>query len=198
VEVLREAHRTLPATVRVAVLVIEPRTHDPDAWVKLDAEAVAEAADWQSRPDLVSVAVLTGRVAGLGLRVALGCDLRVGTDDVVLAFAAPLGPAHLLGVDVARVHELSPARAAELLLLGADLDAATARSAGLLDVVTPVAVLDATLERLVARLLATDRDVVAETKALLRAARAGRAGIAAAQQAALQRLSSPDEADRAG
>ena len=43
------------------------------------------AIDWLSRPDVITVASVSGRVTGAGLDVALACDLRVVADDAQLA-----------------------------------------------------------------------------------------------------------------
>ncbi len=77
-----------------------------------------------------TVAVCVGNVVGAGAELAAGCDLRVGGDNLRLAWAGarlgvPVGPARLtplVGLAVAK----------DLVLTGRVVDAAEARALGLL------------------------------------------------------------------
>ena len=109
---------------------------------------------WLGRPDLITVAVITGRAAGAGLDVALACDLRVVADDAQLAPSGSVG-------GVARLGELMGySRALEFLVTGAeDLRAGRGgRSAWRISSVEPQ-MLDEAVADLVAAVLRTPREV---------------------------------------
>jgi enoyl-CoA hydratase/carnithine racemase len=139
--------------------------------------------------DLVSVAVVSGPARGPGLQLALSCDLRVLTEDAVLALPeASSGLVPGLGVTGTLVSLVGYATALDLCLTGRRLTAAEARATGVAQRVVPSAALDGAVDDLVAALLATPRAAAAETKALLRAAAGGRTGeTRAAERAALAR-----------
>jgi enoyl-CoA hydratase/carnithine racemase len=195
-EALAAARAELPGTVRVALLRIRGTAQDdvdPVAVARPDSDddaAVARwqrAFDWYSSPALVSVAAVDGDIAGELLRLALGADLRVLSEDARLVFGPP-GSAS--PPDQARLVTLAgAATAAELCLMGATLDASAARAAGLANLVVPSADLEREAQRWCARLAGTDRDAAAEVKALLLNAVSGPAGqYPGAERDALRRL----------
>jgi enoyl-CoA hydratase/carnithine racemase len=115
------------------------------------------------------VGAITGHAIGVGLIVALCCDLliasqdgRYGLTEVGLGFAYPPVTLDLLRAAV------TP-QAAQLLILGSELhDAATCHRLGVLDEIMP---LEAVLPRATAevkRRAAMPRDAYAATKAVLR------------------------------
>ena len=126
---------------------------------------------WFSRPDLVSIAVVQGHAIGAGFQLALACDLRVAAEGTVFAMAETT-----LGIvpDLTGTHPLVAAvglpRALEWCLTGRRVDAREALAAGLLNAVVPLQDLQAEGERLAAAVLASPRDAVIETKALLQGA----------------------------
>src|SRR3954449_12640953 len=109
---------------------------------------------------LPMIAVCVGNVVGAGAELAAGCDLRVGGDNLHLAWAGarlgvPVGPARLAPlVGLARAKELilparvldqaggggvRLARAKELILTARVLDQAAADALGLLAAAVPAA-----------------------------------------------------------
>ncbi len=126
------------------------------------------AFTWLSSPDLVSIAAVQGHAIGAGFQLALACDLRVAAEGTVFAMAeTSLG----LVPDLTGTHPLVAAvglpRAMEWCLTGRHVDAREAMSAGLLNAVVPAEELDTAAEALAAAVLASPRDAVIETKALL-------------------------------
>jgi enoyl-CoA hydratase len=86
---------------------------------------------------LPTIAVCVGNVVGAGAELAAGCDLRVGGDNLHLAWAGarlgvPVGPARLTPL-------VGVARAKELILTGRVLDQRAAGEVGLLAAAVPAA-----------------------------------------------------------
>lgn len=83
------------------------------------------------------IAVMEGDAIGRGLELALACDMRIASDDA--AFALPLddGAMPSLGGTQRLPRLIGSGRAAEMILLGERIDAATALSYGLVNAVTP-------------------------------------------------------------
>jgi enoyl-CoA hydratase/carnithine racemase len=102
-----------------------------------------------------TIAALTGRVTGLGLALALACDLRCAAANVRLEAVDPVRGALPGGGGLARLPRLiGPARAAEMALLGRVVRASTAQTWGLVTTVTPNAAVR-TVARGLARTIAT-------------------------------------------
>lgn len=142
------------------------RSDEADATGRI--AAWQRAFDWQSRPDLVSVAAVQGHAIGGGFQLALGADIRILADDAQLTMAEPtLGIVPDLGGTKRLVDLVGYSRAAEICLTGRRVGAEEALRIGLASAVVPLAELDAAVERTVSALLAVDRDAAAETKALL-------------------------------
>ena len=81
-----------------------------------------------------TIAVCVGNVVGAGAELAAGCDLRVGGDNLKLAWpgaklGVPVGPARLVPL-------VGLAKAKELILTGRVVDADEARALGLLATTT--------------------------------------------------------------
>ncbi|HVB26542.1 MAG TPA: enoyl-CoA hydratase/isomerase family protein, partial [Mycobacteriales bacterium] len=190
---LAEIGRTLPGTVRVVVL----RGAGPSFSAGLDramftadgipgavsfavvarmpdAEADAliagyqEAFSWWRRPDLLTVAAVQGHAVGAGFQLALACDLRVLADDAQFTMAEPaLGLVPDLGGTAILVELVGYPRALEICATGRRVPAVEAVAIGLAELVVPRAELDAAVDDLVEAVLATPRDALVETKALL-------------------------------
>ena len=84
-----------------------------------------------------TVAVCVGNCVGAGAEVAAGCDLRVGGDNLKLAWAGarhgvPVGPARLAPL-------IGVSRAKDWILTGRVIGAEEALAAGFLHAVTPAA-----------------------------------------------------------
>ncbi|ARF54717.1 enoyl-CoA hydratase/isomerase family protein [Streptomyces gilvosporeus] len=132
-----------------------------------------EAFTWWRRTDLVSIAAVQGHAIGAGFQLALACDLRVVAEDVQFAMReTSLG----LVPDLTGTHPLvglvGYARALEICATGRFVHAAEAERIGLANLVVPGGELDGAVADLASALLASPRDAVIETKALL----AGAAG----------------------
>ncbi|MEO9139417.1 MAG: enoyl-CoA hydratase/isomerase family protein [Jatrophihabitans sp.] len=185
----------LPGTVRVVVLRAEGRafsagldrallsTDHPDGIQRLPylprAEATGRIAiwqsafDWNSRPDLVSIAVVHGHAIGGGFQLALGTDIRIVAQDVQFCMAEPkLGIVPDLGGTKRLVDLVGYSRAVEICLTGRRIGAQEALRIGLASTVASAEDLEATVDGTVAAILSIDRDAAAETKALLLAAAA--------------------------
>jgi enoyl-CoA hydratase/carnithine racemase len=135
------------------------------------ADRIAEfqgAFTWLRRPSLVTVAAVHGHAIGAGFQLALGCDLRVLTDDAQLSMAeVTLGLVPDLGGTKRLAELVGYSRALEICVTGRRVPAAEAERIGLATVVVPGDQLDAAVADLVAAVLAADRGAVAEIKALL-------------------------------
>ena len=187
---LVRVRRTLPGTVRIVVLRGEGRAFSagldramfgqdaPGGVLELphlpQQEATAQIAEWQqafdwrSSPDLVSVAAVQGHAIGGGFQLVLGADLRIAAADAQFTMAeATLGLVPDLGGTKRLVDLVGYSRAADICLTGRRVGADEALRIGLVARVVPNEELDAAVDETVAALLAVNRDVAAEMKALL-------------------------------
>jgi enoyl-CoA hydratase/carnithine racemase len=181
---LAEAGRSLPGQVRVVVVRGEGRSfsagldrsqfgmlgelgRDPDV-----ADRIAgfqQAFTWLSAPDLVSIAGVQGHAIGAGFQLALACDLRIAEAGTVFSMKETS-----LGIvpDLTGTHPLVASvglpRALEWCVTGRMVTAEEAYAAGMLNAVTDD--LDKAVESLAEAVLASPRDAVIETKALLQGA----------------------------
>ena len=180
---LGEAGRALPGTVRVVVVRGEGLSFSAgldraqfallgelgrDTSVEERIEGYQRGFSWLGRPDLVSIAEVQGHAIGAGFQLVLACDLRVAAEGTVFSMKETS-----LGIvpDLTGTHPLVAAvglpRALEWCLTGRFVSADEALAAGLLNAVVPAAELGTTVEQLAAAVLASPRDAVIETKALL-------------------------------
>ena len=180
---LGEAGRSLPGTVRVVVVRGEGLSFSAgldrsqfallgelgrDTSVEDRIEGYQRGFSWLGRPDLVSIAEVQGHAIGAGFQLALACDLRVAAEGTVFSMKETS-----LGIvpDLTGTHPLVAAvglpRALEWCLTGRFVSADEAFAAGLLNAVVPADELGTTVEQLASAVLASPRDAVIETKALL-------------------------------
>lgn len=115
------------------------------------------------------VARIAGWCLGGGLELAMACDLRVASSTARFAM-----PEVRVGVPSVIHAALLPrivgwGRARWLMLTGATLDAATALSWGLIDIVAATDALDADLEKALEPILQCGPAVIRQQKTLLRA-----------------------------
>ncbi|WP_018635504.1 enoyl-CoA hydratase/isomerase family protein [Parafrankia elaeagni] len=184
---MEDCLRGLPGDVRIVLLHDLHQLHElHELHEHLDSGELGRwsrvARRLSERADLLSVALLAGRTSGLGLALALACDLRVMADDAALRLAdTRAGRVPVLGTASALVGAVGYANALWLCLTGEPVTAAEAARLGLVARVVPARELDAEADRLTAHLLAGPRDAVTETKALL-AGVAARSGPAAVRQ----------------
>jgi enoyl-CoA hydratase/carnithine racemase len=113
------------------------------------------------------VARLHGAVIGAGLELAAACDLRIAAQGTRFAM-----PEVRLGIPSVVEAALLPrllgsGRAAWLVLTGETIDARRAAEWGLVEEVCPPDALDATVSRVVAALLAGEREALRAQKQLL-------------------------------
>ncbi|MGF7237252.1 MAG: enoyl-CoA hydratase/isomerase family protein [Frankia sp.] len=192
---LRGIGRTLPGVVRLVVLrgtggafsidpALPPGGPPRDAGARArggdippgeaaerHVAAAQEAVSWLSRPDLISVAAVSGPASGPGTQLALACDLRVIADDA--SFALPevgLGLVPYLGGTGTLVAAVGYARALEICLTGRVVDASEAVGLGLAQLRVPADQLADAVSDLIAAVLAAPRAATTELKALLRPA----------------------------
>jgi len=88
---------------------------------------------------LPSIALLRSYTLGVGLELALACDLRIAAEGAVLSLEeARLGLIPDVGGTTHLMRLVGPARARELIFTGRRIDAATAAEWGLVNQVVPV------------------------------------------------------------
>ncbi len=161
-EALIAAGRSLTGATRVVVLRGEAADFFAGASTgDFDDAPPVTAIEWLGRPDLITVAAITGRAAGAGLDVALACDLRVVADDAQLTPSGSVG-------SVARLGELiGYSRALAFLATGAAISGRDAITSGLANLSVQPQKLDAAVADLVAAVLRTPREVATVAKAVL-------------------------------
>jgi enoyl-CoA hydratase len=113
-----------------------------------------------------TVCVCVGNVVGAGAELAAGCDLRVGGDNLKLAWpggrlGAPVGPARLTPL-------VGPATAKELIFTGRTLGMDEARALGLLHRTAPAADAEAVAIELARELAAHPPEGMRRLKAMFR------------------------------
>jgi enoyl-CoA hydratase/carnithine racemase len=139
------------------------------------------------------VAAVRGHAIGGGFQLALSCDLRVLADDAQFCMKEPaIGLVPVLTGTKPLVDIVGLPRALELCLTGRNVGAAEAAQLGLAELVVPGADLDAAVGDLVAALLTVEPAVARATKGLLQQAPGNDTDQQAAAerraQAALQRV----------
>jgi enoyl-CoA hydratase/carnithine racemase len=175
---LTAAGRTLPGTTRVVVLrtagaaFVDEAVADGSPDDGSADEPPSAAIEWLTRPDVVTIAAVTGRVAGALLDAALACDLRIVADD------AQLSPSRSVS-GVARLGELMGySRALEFVVTGAAISGRLAVTVGLANLSVGSQMLDEAVAETVAAVLRTPREVATVAKAVLSEAAADRRRLA--------------------
>jgi enoyl-CoA hydratase/carnithine racemase len=115
----------------------------------------------------VSVAVLHGYSIGGGLQLALACDLRIATEDAVLGLGATRHGIIPDGAVLRLARVVGLGRAKELALLNDDVTPHEAQAIGLVNWVCAPTAVEATVERLVAKVRTAAPTATAHTKRLL-------------------------------
>jgi len=180
---LRSLRRRVPGSVRVVVLRGAGPSFssgiDTSLLRQLLAEGITDAViaevqqafDWSADNAFVSVSAVHGHALGAGLQLALCTDLRVVTTDAVLGLPeASYGIVPDLGGTWPLVRSIGYATALDLTVTGRRLTGREAHELGLAQRLAEPGGLDDAVETLVGEVLARDRDVVGEVKALLRGA----------------------------
>lgn len=121
------------------------------------------------RSPLPVVGVLEGSVAGIGLDIALACDLRIASDTLAVSSAfAMMGLVPDGGSTYTLPRLLGSGNALDILLAGTTADAARAREIGLVSAVYPDDRLEQEAAALAERLAAAAGSSVRRIKALAR------------------------------
>jgi enoyl-CoA hydratase/carnithine racemase len=128
---------------------------------------VHRACDAFRRLPVPVIARIQGHALGAGLELAAACDLRVATTDSFFGM-----PEVCIGIPSVVEAALLPSligwgRARLLLLTGEPIDAPTAAQWGLIESVVPPDELDASVERLLAPLLASGKEALRLQKSLM-------------------------------
>jgi enoyl-CoA hydratase/carnithine racemase len=135
-------------------------------------EPPAAAIEWLGRPDLITIAVISGRVAGAGLDVALACDLRIFADDAQLSASRSIGSIGRLGELMGAPHALA------FVITGESISGRQAAASGLANMSVAPEKLDAAVAEMVATVLSTSREVATVAKAVLIGSAADRRRVA--------------------
>lgn len=144
-----------------------PASPDFEQWIA----SCQEGYTWLRDPSIVSVAAVRGHAIGAGFQLALSCDLRVLADDAQLCMKEPaLGLVPDLTGTKPLVEIVGLPRALELCLTSRTVGAAEAAQLRLAELVVPGAELDAAVGDLVAALLTVEPAVARATKELLQQA----------------------------
>jgi enoyl-CoA hydratase/carnithine racemase len=170
-DALTAAGRSLTGATRVAVLRGDgEQVVDPAAADSSSDEPYRAAIEWLTRPDLITIAAVSGRVTGAVLDAALACDLRIVAND------AQLSPSRSVS-GVTRLGELmGHSRALEFVVTGVAIPGRRAVTVGLANLSVEPEMLDAAVAEMVAAVLRTPREVATVAKAVLGEAAADRRG----------------------
>jgi enoyl-CoA hydratase/carnithine racemase len=115
----------------------------------------------------ITIAVLHGYSIGGGLQLALGCDLRLATEDAVLGLGATRHGLVPDGAVLRLARVIGVGRAKELALLNDHVSPAEARAMGLVNWVCAPADLERTLASILEKARAAAPTATAHTKRLL-------------------------------
>ena len=115
----------------------------------------------------ITIAVLHGYSIGGGLQLALGCDLRLATEDAVLGLGATRHGLVPDGAVLRLARVVGVGRAKELALLNDHVSPAEARAMGLVNWVCAPADLDRTLASIIEKARGSAPTATAHTKRLL-------------------------------
>lgn len=119
--------------------------------------------------EVPSIALIQGRATGAGLSFAMGCDLRVASEDAkVSANFVRVGLNPGMGATYLLERLIGPARAAELVFTGRDVEMGEALAIGLVNHVVQADRLEAVGIELAERIAANAPVAVRRTKALMR------------------------------
>ncbi|HEY7540346.1 MAG TPA: enoyl-CoA hydratase/isomerase family protein, partial [Methylomirabilota bacterium] len=117
----------------------------------------------------ITIAVLHGYSIGGGLQLALGCDLRLATEDAVIGLGATRHGLVPDGAVLRLARVVGVGRAKELALVNDDVSPAEARAMGLVNWVCAPGDLDRTLGSILDRARGAAPTATAHTKRLLHA-----------------------------
>ena len=126
------------------------------AWMQSKQTQIATALDCYANLPQITIAMIRGCCYGGGAALAVSSDFRVAADDARFAITpTKLGLTYRLRDCLLLTQLIGPARAREMLLMGAEIDAATAQSWGLLSDCVAGAELDLALNQRIEKLLSS-------------------------------------------
>jgi enoyl-CoA hydratase/carnithine racemase len=141
---------------------------DLGRWTRRFAERLQQALNTIEATEVPVLGALHGQVLGMGLELALAFDLRVATDDLVLAIPeARLGLVADVGGTTRLARVVGPSRAKDLLMTARSIDAAEALQWGLVNRVVPPAELMARATELAEQIAANAPLAVGMAKLLV-------------------------------
>jgi enoyl-CoA hydratase/carnithine racemase len=165
--VLTGAGRAFCAGVDRDILRHTPDTHDARDAIARGEFARRYPEDLAVFPKPV-VAAINGAAIGMGLAMALPCDIRLAAEDARIGLTwTRVGALPGLGSSLLLQRILGPARARELVLGGRTLDGREAAEAGLVSRALPGAQLLGAAQALAAELAALDPLVMRHVKQVL-------------------------------
>lgn len=128
-----------------------------------------ETAQRLAASDVLSIAVIRGRVRGGGSEFTLGCDMRFGSREKAIFGQPEVGTGLIPGGGALQRLPLlvGRARALEIVLGGEDFDADTAERYGWINRAIPDVDLDGFIANFVRRVLSFDKRVLGVSKSLI-------------------------------
>ncbi len=124
------------ASIQVVLITGESAAYSFDCAAVTDRRALP-FRDIELMPQPV-IAVIEGAATGVGLELALACDLRIVSENATFALPQVAGGAvPALGATQRLPRLIGRARAAEMILTGKQIDAHTALAWGLVNAVAP-------------------------------------------------------------
>jgi len=160
-----------PSAAGGAVETVAGLLASSDEEMAATIDAYQRGFTWLRDPRFVSIAAVQGYAIGAGFQLALGCDLRVATDDALFCMKeSALGLVPDLAGTKPLVECVGYARALEICATARMVGADEAQQIGLVATVVPAELLDATVADLAGALTAPMAGAVRETKALLQGA----------------------------
>lgn len=117
---------------------MEAGAQNPARWLRRLAGEMQRCLNTLEETEVPVIAALQGRVIGLGLELALACDLRVAADDLRLSIPeARLGLVADVGGTTRLTRLIGPGRAKDMLMTAREVGAQEALSWGLINRTVP-------------------------------------------------------------
>jgi len=122
-----------------------------------------------AKSDVISVAVINGRVRGGGMEFAMACDIRFASLENSIFGQPEVGTGLIPGGGALQRLPLlvGRSRALEIILGADDYDAATAEKYGWINRAVPSAQLDDVISTFVSRILSFDKQALATCKSII-------------------------------
>lgn len=168
--VVRGSGKGFSAGIDLNAFLELPAVYGPD-WQRHMREITEEfqaLLNSLTQVELPTIAVLHGFALGLGLELALACDLRLAAEGTLLGLPETrLGIVPDVGGSTRLAQAVGLARAKELIFSGRQIEAALAERWGLVNQVVPADQLEAALDGLLAEITQSAPLAVGMSKRLL-------------------------------